>query len=180
MHALLDNFDQCGAKVGYFWWSLIKIMKITYNNIFIMFIVHFIIPFQVTFELNWNPPQCIDCTLLPPLWSSSTHHPGCAALISTLHTFLPSPSHFPARVYYWLQLEHLQSLRPHSIKVMLTKIPLHKAEQPTSAWILLKLAYAVVAAREKVCVRVQIKCVSMFLVALCLRWMIIVNTLHEI
>lgn len=37
----------------------------------------------------------IGCTPLPPLWSSSTRHPGGDALIGALHTFFPSSSHFP-------------------------------------------------------------------------------------
>lgn len=63
---------------------------------------------------------CLPCGQAPhTLWSarrthSSHHH----------HHHLTS---LPG-VYYWLQLEHLQSLRPHSIEVVLTKSPLHKAE----------------------------------------------------
>ena len=63
------------------------------------FIVYLIIVF--TFEPDWNALSFffffffIGCTLLPPLWSSSTRHPGGDALIGALHTFFPSASHFP-------------------------------------------------------------------------------------
>lgn len=83
------------------------------------------------------------------LWSAHCTHSS--------HRHLNSP---PPGVYYWLQLEHLQSLGPHSTKVVLTKSHRTKLEQLTSVWLLLKLLYAVTAAWRKVPAHVKYNVLS--------------------
>lgn len=85
------------------------------------------------------------------LWSAHYTH-------SSRHHLTSLPG-----VYYWLQLEHLQSLRPHSTKVALTKSHCTKQEQPTSVWLQLVLVYVSISARHKVPELVFVHTLSLWL-----------------
>lgn len=102
--------------------------------------------FQLTFELERNPPRFSNCTPLPPLWSSSTRHPGNGALISTLHTFFPSSSRFSSQCLLLAAAGTTPVAQTTSTKVVLTT----ELERPTSVWLLFKSAYAIEQHEEKI------------------------------